>query len=109
MKERFLPAREQISLLTLFFHRYNLEAGSRDLNKREKKKKGMGRMNFVRKILEEVVRFFSILEELYHAWSASPDLYVIILGRVIFAIIIIMIVVTVYGALKYFYERRIGE
>ena len=106
MKERFLPAREQISLLTLFFHRYNLEAGSRDLNKREKKKKGMGRMNFVTRVLEEVVRFFSILEELYHAWSASPHLHVIVTGRVIIAIIIIMVIVVLVRVLKYLCERR---
>jgi hypothetical protein len=52
-------------------------------------------MEFFSKVLEDVVRFFSILEELYHAWSASPHLHVIVTGRVIIAIIIIMMFVVI--------------
>jgi hypothetical protein len=57
-------------------------------------------MKIFSKAVEEVVRFFSILEELYHAWSLSPQGHVIITGKVIFAVIIIMIIVATYGILK---------
>ncbi len=64
-------------------------------------------MEFLLEVLEEVARFFSILEELYHAWSMSPHFHVIIIGRAILAVIIIMVVMVMYGFIKFLYERRV--
>jgi hypothetical protein len=52
------------------------------------------------KIWEEVVKFFSVLEELYQAWLISPHNHVIITGKVIFVLIIIMIIVVMWEVLK---------
>jgi len=57
-------------------------------------------------ILEEVVRFFTILEELYHAWKMSPHLYVIMMGRVIFTVVIMMVIVAMWEILKKMIEGR---
>ncbi len=56
--------------------------------------------------LEEVVRFFSLLEKLYHAWTMSPHVYVMIIGKIIIAIVIIMIVVVMWGIIKNLVGRR---
>ena len=66
-------------------------------------------MEVLFEIWNEVIRFFCILEELYHAWSMSPHLHVIILGRVILVIVIVMVVVVIWGVLKYLCERRKEE
>ncbi len=50
--------------------------------------------------LEEVIRFFVILEELYHAWKVSPHLYVTMFGKALFVIIITMAVLVMFGSLK---------
>lgn len=66
-------------------------------------------MEFLLEALEEVVRFFSVLEELYHTWSASPHLHVIIIGRAILAVIIILVLVVMCGFLKFLCERRVKK
>jgi hypothetical protein len=57
-------------------------------------------MEIFSKVLEDVVRFFSILKELYHAWSMSPHTHVIITGKVVFAVIVIMIIVVICKGFK---------
>ncbi len=57
-------------------------------------------MNFFIEFFEEVVRFLVILEELYHAWTMSPHLHVIMMGRGIIAIIVIMMIVVMWAGLK---------
>jgi hypothetical protein len=66
-------------------------------------------MKILESIWKEAIEFFSVLEELYRAWLVSPHGHVIILGRVIFAIIIIMVIVVIVGVLKYLCERRFSQ
>ena len=52
------------------------------------------------------LEFIEISTELYESWKASPRLYVIIFGRVIFSIVIIAMIVVIWGILRNLFKRR---